>query len=67
LKEIGFIRSKTDQCIYYITPDKSFLTAAIYVDDIFIFYDVENEMQRLIDILKTYFDLKDLVKCLLGT
>jgi len=31
LKELEFIQSKTDQCIYYMTSDELFLVAAIYV------------------------------------
>lgn len=61
LNDIGFIQySKTDQYIYYTISNKLFVVAAIYVDDIFIFSDTEDEVHRLISILRSYFDLKDL-------
>jgi len=43
-----------------MTSDELFLVAAIHVDDIFVFYNVKEEAQCLMNILKSYFDLKDL-------
>lgn len=62
LREIGFIRSNYDICIYYKITNNSMTYLTVYVDDIVVATNNSHTFEQLKIHLKANFDIKDLGK-----
>jgi hypothetical protein len=56
----GLTRTQADNCVYVKRSSDSILMVAIYVDDILIFANHMNEIEKLKSQLQEKFDMKDL-------
>lgn len=57
----GFSRSLYDNCVYFMKTDSDcFIYSLIYVDDMLIISKGINELNKLKNMLKTKFKMKDL-------
>src|SRR5688572_5737299 len=60
LKDLGFLQSNFDTCIYYKNENGKILIIAVYVDDLLIFSNNKKEKQKLkVDLMKR-LKMKDL-------
>lgn len=68
LIEFGLTRSAVDQCLYYRIADGKILIVAIYVDDILIFSNQDDQEKGVKEALKSKFKMKDMgeVSSILG-
>lgn len=68
LSNAGYKKSVYEPCIFINVNDKCFVIIALYVDDFLIFYNDENERERIGQILADNFKVKNLgeVKQFLG-
>ena len=60
LKENGFVRSINDHSLFTKTKDKKFIALLVYVDDIVITGNCDNEINLFKIFLNTKFNIKDL-------
>lgn len=58
LRSIGYIQSKCEPCVYIKKEKDTLVLVALYVDDFFIFSNSKSEKKKLIDLLKSNFDVK---------
>jgi hypothetical protein len=65
---LGFLRSKSDHCVYYKHDGGHFLVITLYVDDMLFFGNSKDVICDLKSQLSTQFDMKDLgaTKYILG-
>ncbi|XP_069361062.1 uncharacterized protein [Maniola hyperantus] len=68
LEKLGFHRSKNESCVYYRGDKQKIIILAVYVDDILIFWNEEQEMKKVKEELTLNFEMKDLgsAKLMLG-
>src|ERR1043165_4987933 len=60
LKDLGFVQSNFDTCIYYKSENGKILIIAVYVDDLLIFSNNKKEKQKLKADLMKRLKMKDL-------
>lgn len=67
LKDIGFIQSDADKCVYQGTFNKSIILLALYVDDGLIMGSDKKILQNIISKLRTSFEITaSTVGCFVG-
>lgn len=54
----GFLRSKSDYCLYYKRGQKFYIL--LYVDDIILISENREEIDKIKEVLKNNFDMKDM-------
>ena len=59
-KDLGFTQTKSDTCCFTSPVGRCYVL--IYVDEICIFTNDEKQRQRIIDILRTKFKLRNFDK-----
>ena len=59
LKEIGFVQTVSDPCIYKAVSEDNFIIG-IYVDDILLAGNSQERMKEVKSILSKMFEVKDL-------
>lgn len=62
VEKIGFIQTSGDPCIYD-RRGETLAIIAIYVDDLIILAGNASEMQKIKEILKVQFNMKDMGNC----
>ncbi|KAI5708540.1 hypothetical protein M8J77_024816 [Diaphorina citri] len=62
LKELNFVQSKYDPCVYLRKQGNSCIYIAVYVDDLLIFSNDKSDKKKLKDNLMNRFQMKDLGK-----
>lgn len=60
IMKIGFTRSKHDQCVYVKKDGHLFMALTLYVDDIHIFTNCESEAEKVKELIRKSFKIKDL-------
>nr|GEV96072.1 ribonuclease H-like domain-containing protein [Tanacetum cinerariifolium] len=60
LRENGFVQSRSDHSLFIKTVDNIFVALLVYVDDIVIIGNDENEIKRFKQFLSSKFQIKDL-------
>lgn len=60
LIDMGFVQGEVDQCVYSKVTDEKKIYIAIYVDDVIIFSNDENEINSVKNTLSRTFKMKDM-------